>query len=217
MTPALLFVHGWGFDAGFWQPLRQRLAGIPSVAWDLGFHGAPARPLPPGDAPLVAVGHSFGLLWLLKERPLPWRSLVSINGFSRFTRADDFPQGVAPRLLDRMAARLDQAPAAVYQDFMARCGMDVTATGGMESAATGGLDSARLAWGLSALANWDCRAAPPVDLALCGRQDPILPTAMSEALFAPALAKWRDGGHLLPLTDPDWCARQLTAHLESLT
>ncbi len=208
MTPTLLFVHGWGFSADFWQPLRQRLNGIPCLAWDLGFHGAPNRPLPAADGPVVAVGHSFGLLWLLKEHPLPWRALVSINGFSRFTRADDFPQGVAPRLLERMAARLEEAPAAVHRDFLARCGM--------EAAASDGLDPARLAWGLSALAGWDCRAAAPVDLALCGRQDPIVPPAMSEALFAPALAKWRDGGHLLPLSDPDWCARQLTAYLETL-
>ena len=43
MSPVLLLIHGWGFDAGFWDPLRRQLPELPCVAWDLGFHGAPFR------------------------------------------------------------------------------------------------------------------------------------------------------------------------------
>lgn len=208
MTPHLLLVHGWGFDAGFWEPMRAALGGIPSTAWDLGFRGRPDRPALPKDTPVVAVGHSFGLLWLLKERPVTWTRLVSINGFSRFVKADGLPDGVAPRLVERMIAKLADDPRAVYFGFMARCGLS--------EPPGGGFDVEKLAWGLNALAEWDCRAAAAVDLALAGRSDPILPKDLTDALFPPSLARWHDGGHLLPLADPEWCARRLKRVVESV-
>src|ERR1700735_2932938 len=99
MKPVLLLVHGWGFDAGFWDPVQERLGVDAVVAWDLGFFGAPSRPPLPEGRPVVAVGHSFGLLWLLHHRPVAWRALVSVNGFACFTRRKDFPEGMVPRLL----------------------------------------------------------------------------------------------------------------------
>jgi len=209
VTPHLLLVHGWGFDASFWEPLRRALPDVDATAWDLGFLGSVARPALPEGVPVVAVGHSMGLLWLLKERPLAWDRLVSINGFSRFTKAADFPQGLAPRLLERMIARLAEAPEAVYSDFMTRCGVADPAVDRIQPQA--------LEWGLRALAEWDCRGVAPVDLVLAGRSDPILPQALTDALFPPPLAKWHDGGHLLPLTDPVWCAQQLRIVVESLS
>jgi len=207
--PLLLLVHGWGFDAGVWAPLRQALGdAVETVAWDLGFRGAASRPAVPQGRPVVAVGHSLGLLWLLRERPLAWRALVSINGFPRFTRADDFPQGVAPRLLDRMIARFGEAPQAVYADFMGRCGVAAPDTEGLAAEA--------LADGLRALASWDQRAGATVDLVLAGRADPIVTEAMTLAAFPRSPVEWQDGGHLLPLTAPDWCAAKLLAFLETM-
>ena len=208
MTPVLLLVHGWGFDSGFWWPLTRRLADWPVVAWDLGFHGQPNFPALPKGRPVVAVGHSFGLLWLMRERPLEWKALVSINGFSRFSRAGDFPEGVPPRLLERMMARLDQSPEAVHGEFMTRCGV--------AKPCSGDLSAVSLMGGLHALAEWDCRSGPKVDLALAGREDPILPAAMTEALFAGTPIEWQDGGHLLPLTAPDWCAGRLRRFVENV-
>lgn len=209
MTPHLLLIHGWGFDPAFWEPLQAALGDdLPSTAWDLGFRGAPSRPALPDGVPVVAVGHSFGLLWLLKERPISWTRLVSINGFSRFAKADDLPSGVAPRLIERMLIKLDDDPKAVYQDFMERCGL--------AEPLADTVDPDALAWGLRALAEWDCRAGADVDLALAGRRDPILPVALTEALFPQPLACWHDGGHLLPLTDPEWCAQQIRTVVESV-
>jgi len=207
--PVVLLVHGWGFDAGGWAPLQQALGdAVETVAWDLGFRGNARRPAVPEGRPVVAVGHSLGLLWLLRERPLVWRALVSINGFPRFTRADDFPQGVAPRLLERMIARFGEAPQAVYADFMSRCGV--------AAPDTDGLAANMLADGLQALLTWDQRAGAMVDLVLAGRADPIVNEAMTLAAFPRSPIEWQDGGHLLPLTAPDWCAAKLLAFLETM-
>jgi pimeloyl-[acyl-carrier protein] methyl ester esterase len=62
--------------------------------------------------------------------------------------------------------------------------------------------------GLQALASWDERPAQ-IDLALCGRNDSLVPMAMSKASMPEGCIVWHDGGHLLPLEDPGWCAAQL--------
>ncbi len=201
MTACLLLVHGWGLDASFWAPLRAALPEVPTLAWDLGFTGHGERPLPSPGSPVIAVGHSFGLLWLLHERPIEWCSLVSINGFSRFSRAADLPAGTAPRLLARMIERFGEDPAEVHASFLQRCGID-------QPAAHPGLDRASLGAALDGLARWDERPAA-VDLALAGRNDPIAPPDLTEAVFAGQAVEWHPGGHLLPRQDPEWCARRL--------
>ncbi|MTJ80984.1 MAG: alpha/beta hydrolase [Telmatospirillum sp.] len=231
MRPVLLLVHGWGFDATFWDPLRDALAGpdgIETLAWNLGFRGVPSMPVPPPGRPLVAVGHSLGFLWLLTQCPRetlgrpsngpwgrPWDRLVAINGFPRFTAASDFPAGVAPRLLDRMIARFDQAPREVYRDFMVRCGSG--------EPGCDGLDPPRLMEGLRGLRHWDGRGRMAglgeVSLVLAGTHDPIVPEPMSRAAFPARDIAWHDGGHLLPSQDPVWCAghlRRLCLTLEEI-
>jgi pimeloyl-[acyl-carrier protein] methyl ester esterase len=207
----VLLVHGWGFDASFWTPLREALGEVETVAWDLGFRGRPSRPALPEGRTVVAVGHSFGLLWLLHERPLRWQALVSINGFPRFTRAPDFPAGVAPRLVERMISRFATAPEAVYSEFMARCGAPAEASGELD------LDALRA--GLVALAEWDGRDGTGrhgVDLALAGRRDPIAPAGMTLAGFDARPIEWQDGGHLLPLEAPAWCAGRLRRMISAM-
>src|ERR1700678_1304116 len=104
MKPLLLLIHGWGSDAGFWAPL-QSVLDCDALAWDLGFFGHPEQAPLPAGRPVMAVGHSFGVLWLLHHRPAAWRALVSIHGFSCFTRRETFPVGVAARPLQRMISQ----------------------------------------------------------------------------------------------------------------
>ncbi|CAK0764588.1 pimeloyl-(acyl-carrier protein) methyl ester esterase [Azospirillaceae bacterium] len=213
LSPILLFVHGWAFDRSFWTPLVRSLENHVSViVWDLGFRGSASFvSAPPSNRPIVAVGHSFGLMWLLREHPVFWSALVSINGFPRFSKSPDFPLGVAPRVLERMITRLDAEPQVVTRDFLVRCGV--------AAPQTEGLDVARLRWGLEALAQWDQRASllsETPTLALAGRSDPIVSAAMTREVFASVPVEWHDGGHLLPITAPDWCAACLRSFLETL-
>lgn len=213
MKPTLVLVHGWGFAPSFWEPLRATpvLASLPTLAVDLGFFGAAPTPLPEG-VPLVGVGHSLGFSWLLRQ-DLPWRGLVSINGFARFVAGPDFPAGVHPRLLDRMRKRFAEAPEVVVSDFLRRCGVETPTTEGM--------DVARLAEGLDWLASGDEREAlasfSGPCLALADREDPIVPEALSRASAFSAL-RWSEGGggHLLPLRQPTWCAEAIARFVEEL-
>ncbi|WP_353861476.1 alpha/beta hydrolase [Azospirillum formosense] len=208
--PLFVFVHGWGFGPRVWDAVRAALPDAESVAVDLGFYGPPSFPMIAAGRPVVAVGHSFGGLWLLHERPFAWDGLVLVNGFPRFAEGDGFAPATPRRLLDRMVARFDAAPQAVTGDFLHRCGV--------EAPRPEGLDAARLGAALRALRDWDARAAlvGPA-LALAGAQDPIVPPAMTEQALAGIDVGWHpEGGHLLPLTAPDWCAERIAAFAAGL-
>jgi pimeloyl-[acyl-carrier protein] methyl ester esterase len=202
----ITLLHGWGFDASLWRDVLPRLRGLDVEVCDLGYFGRPALPQP-CDAPRVAVGHSLGALWWLALTDLPWRRLVVINGFPRFTAAADFPHGVAPRVLKRMRKRFGEAPGAVLDDFRAACGAPPDVGPALP------VDTAPLAAGLAQLADGDGRetfARRQADIwAFASRDDAIVPPALSESAFG-ALGnrlRWCKGGvHLLPLARPEACA-----------
>lgn len=202
MTTVVL-VHGWGYDAALWDAVRAQLdPALPVFTHDLGYFGA-VLPAPTFAEPVIAVGHSLGVLWWLTQADIPWRRLLSINGFPRFTATNEFP-GVAPRVLARMQMQFAREPAAVLADFHARCGGHAPAVQP---------DLARLAEGLDALAHWDGRAALAFRrdnvTALAASDDPIVSPAMSQAAFGARCEMIETTGHLLPLTHPERCARAI--------
>ena len=210
MNPHLVFVHGWGFDAGSWRDIQEELPDFDCETVDLGFYGRPAASRANGAAPVVAVGHSLGFLWLLHERPFPWRGLVSISGMPRFARSADYRCGVAPRVLDAMIGRLADDPTDSLAEFFEACGC-------ASPRAIAGADQSRLAEGLRWLKEWDARDVlaqqqAPV-LALYADDDAIVPKTMSESVFAARpntrLCRRADGGHALPVTRARWCAGQI--------
>lgn len=197
IRPTLLLLHGWGFDASVWDDLVSLLPDFPVMRWDRGYFGTPLRSAPPAD--MLAVGHSLGAMILARELPagIP---LVAINGFDRFTGED----AVAPRLVERMRVRFDQAPATVLNDFRRRCGAET---------AMQPLDLATLADDLALLGRTDLSPVPPRRiLALQGGEDPILPPELRAHAFAGAAhVSCDDGGHLLPRSHPQFCAAQIGA------
>lgn len=200
----IVLAHGWGFDHHVWDAVRARLAPAHRVETvDFGFFGA-VSPEPRFSEPVIAVGHSLGACWWLTQAAIPWRRLLLINGFPRFTEADDYAPAVAPRVLARMRKQFGQHPAAVLAEFRAFCGA---------SPAADDFDAARLAAGLDWLAEWDGRgrlAERAGDIwALAGLNDAIVPVGMSRAALAglgDRLAFADAAGHVLPLVAPELCA-----------
>ncbi len=151
--------------------------------------------------PVLAVGHSLGTLWWLAQSAIPWRRLLSINGFPRFVATGNYAPAVAPRVLSRMKRQFQREPMAVLAEFHARCG---------GHAPSGSPNLERLAAGLDALGEWDGRArlaARRSDVvALAGTHDPIVPAEMSTMAFG-TVELIETTGHLLPMTHPEICAR----------
>lgn len=200
----VVLVHGWGYDSGIWDAVRARLdPELQVIALDFRFYGT-VPPAPTFAVPVIAVGHSMGALWWLSQAQIPWRKLLAINGFPRFTETDGYAPAVAPRLLARMQAQFAKEPDVVLADFHARCG---------GHAPTATPDLARLASGLGWLADWDGRetlAARRADIcALAGSDDSIVPQAMSAMAWGSQCESIATPGHLLPLTQPELCARRI--------
>jgi pimeloyl-[acyl-carrier protein] methyl ester esterase len=196
-----VFVHGWGFHAGMWADVVGHLDGAGVTVVDLGFvSGGPKGEAEwPPDA--VAVGHSLGLLWLLRQAKGRFRALVSVQGF------DCFCCHVAPSRVAALKRGLERDPTGTLQAFWRSCG----AAG---FALPEALNVARLDEGLDWLMHWDARTAKdelecPV-LALAARDDAIVPPSMSEAIWRDAGLIWSpDGGHVLPLMHPRMVARHV--------
>jgi pimeloyl-[acyl-carrier protein] methyl ester esterase len=193
----LVLLHGWGFDAYLWDKVALLLGDAPVIRQERGYFGARADDARPQGA-FIAVGHSLGAM--RAARLWPDVPLVAINGFDRFCG----PDGVAPRVLARMARRLADDPDAVLGEFRARLGADK---------APPVVDRLALARDLALLAQ-ETPAAPrqaPL-LVLQAQDDPLLPEALRRGAFgghAPQMLA--QGGHLLPLTQPEWCAAQIGA------
>lgn len=212
MPVILLFVHGWGFDADFWNDVAALLPDFRKEFVDRGYFGPPRNPEIIG--PVVAITHSFGSMHILRDPPPGCRGLIAINGFDRFTSSTGFP-GVSPRVVDRMIKRFDSDPETVLADFRHRCGTDKV---------FGPLRLASIQKDLLALRNMDCRpdsAHPRLSiLSIQGAADPILPPSMRDTVFSTAVhierATHPEGGHLLPLTDSEYCARAVRAFVEQV-
>lgn len=205
MSP-ILFIHGWGFGPEIWRDVAALVDNCAFV--DLGFRGEFA--LPEVESPII-VGHSMGFAWALAHIKQPWAGAVAVNAFPRFTRAEDFPNGLQPRPLERMRTQFTTTPAETTAAFLARCGLanvDVSQ-----------IRPEPLADSLTWLTQCDERialAALKCPLrALAGGADPLIPPAMSQAGFAGhSLEFIPEGGHLLPLTHPQRIAAAI-AELQS--
>jgi pimeloyl-[acyl-carrier protein] methyl ester esterase len=210
IQPTLLFVHGWGFGPSFWEPLRDRLPDWPHAIADLGYFGKAQWPMPAG--PVVGIGHSYGLAQLL-QAPLPQcGGIISINGFARFTACSDFPHGTPTRIVERMLMRLPSDPIGVVNNFRKRCrGQATDESPNVE----------RLTTALRNMCDADPREALARSeksfIALASEDDPIVLPDMTRASFAAEHIQWSArGGHLLPLSEPSWCAMHIRAFLDPL-
>jgi len=187
----ILFVHGWGYNARFWDPLRAALGDVPSAVLDLGYFGAPDTTIP-NDVTLL-VGHSLGFLWLARQSALKHLPLIGINAFPRFLEAEDYQPAVAPRVLERMKRRVAGDARDVLEDFWTRAG-----AGGPEAEP----NAPALAEGLDHLSAWDERenlaARASLTRLIAGREDAIVPAAMTEMAFKDSEITWLPGGHALP-------------------
>jgi pimeloyl-[acyl-carrier protein] methyl ester esterase len=203
----LVLVHGWGFHGGIFADFIGHLEGAEVTLVDLGFVAGGPKGASEWPEDAIAVGHSLGLLWLLERGRSRYRALVSIQGF------DCFSCHVAPSRLAALKRGLEREPAGTLQAFWRSCG----ASG---FALPEALNVAKLDEGLDWLMTWDATKARkelacPV-LALASRDDVIVPPSMSEAIWGENIIWSPDGGHVLPLKHPRWCARHVLEFAHTL-
>lgn len=220
--PTLFCLHGWGFDARFFDALAAALPDYALRRGDFGFFGAEPCLTPHGPEPFFLLGHSLGFLELLaSEAAERAAGLVSLAGFPRFVDREDYPQGVPALLLKRLRRRFERDPAATLREFHALCDAPERCVIPDFTLA----NAERLLAGLDRLANADQRPRLTAlldreipTLALFAEDDRVAPSALQRAAFADARirrASCAQGGHLFPLTRAEWVATELRAFAEA--
>jgi pimeloyl-[acyl-carrier protein] methyl ester esterase len=237
--PDLVLVHGWGMHAGVWDGVVPALSRAHRVTRiDLPGHGAS-----PGDtdfdlprlrgwlaeavpAPAVWVGWSLGglvALDLALHRPDRVRGLVLVAAPTRFLQAPDWPDAVAPEVLDQFAAGLVDDYRGTMLRFLAL--QTRGAADGREAlrrlrdswAAAPAPRPRALRSGLALLRDTDLRAALPriacPVLVLAGERDTLVPASAAvacvEAMPGARLEIMAGAGHAPFLSDSDGFVRHL--------
>lgn len=205
----LLFVHGWGFSIDFWKPLTDLLQDFPIQYIDLGFVSNQPTPYNVLQTILdqqhtsIAIGHSVGLFYLLKQFPHTFHHYVAINSFLRFSKADDFVSGIPTRVLQRMSKGIDKDARLVLSQFYQQCQFPYMQQNQINPVA--------LQAGLEWLEKDDLRHVLPLITqnltVLASDQDPVVSFEMVSASFQEHPIYWvKDNTHILPITQPDLCA-----------
>lgn len=201
----IVFVHGWGMDFKIWDGISSHFSDDKSLCLDLGFIGE-MQNTECSDA--IYVTHSLGTMWALKHHAPDMKALIVINGFTCFHPF------TAERTLRTMQKRLVRNASVQMRSFWSNCGLSEQVQNNLELNLDGVRNTDRLQDGLEWLINWDMADAlrmlcVPV-LSLNGHEDLVLPHDKMRAHWAGFdLQTHEHGGHILPLSHPDWCVDKI--------
>jgi pimeloyl-ACP methyl ester carboxylesterase len=219
----VLMISGWASDRSIWRRCADRLAAmlepgpVTFTQFDPACFDETAPPFAGGHYDL-AIGHSAGLPWLLSQENISYDRIASICGFTRFCRSDDFDGGWNRRVIERMARQLDVSPGQVVEEFWNKA--SATRTGhGNPPRPDGPPNPARLAEGLQALSEQDCRqqwiAGTGRRLVIAGTGDRIVTAEHTCLCFAADSVEWiQTDSHWIPWTFPETCAALLHEMIE---
>lgn len=201
----LIFAHGWGFDSEFWDIVIDALSlpqGAQTLKLDFGYTGNPADIDLHDHKDAIYIGHSLGCLWLLKHMIKP-KAFIAINGFDCFFR-------YTPALhIKKMQRNLDRNINSQMRGFYDACGVK---SHSLRAERHWNYDALKM--GLDWLETWDQNTERqaltcPVK-SLCAKDDTIISSETSADIWtSESLITSDTGGHVLPLTRPDWCAKHI--------
>jgi pimeloyl-[acyl-carrier protein] methyl ester esterase len=207
MAAELVLIHGWAFDAHFWETLKALMPGFKLTSLDLGFFGEARTELAEKTQPRILVGHSLGFAHGVKTYD-DWDGWIAINGFARFIKTDAMIGCVEPTVLREMRQRLQSDADKTLQDFYRLIGAKPPQGTPNPQSLRRGLDELMEC----DVGDWLSSHKIP-GLALAGKKDPLVPIFVSKELGKLArkggLMLHEKAGHLLPQTEPVWCAQAI--------
>lgn len=236
----LFIISGWAHPSCTLQPLVSLLTRrYPARIFSpheldagpdhCGYARALIRELEGEQGPCFLAGWSLGgMIALEVASALADRvgALILVSSAPRLAAAPDFPQGVPPPVLKAMRRTFRRTPERTLSEFFANAAFPrrLPASALAEKvAAAAALDPEELEEQLRYLAETDLREAArrlsmPA-LVLHGRRDRIIPLGaaswLGQKLPRASMIVREDGGHALPLDEPDWVADRIESFLKA--
>lgn len=117
----LVFCHGFGFDSDFWCNLAPYFKEHDCFFFDLGYFSAKETIIAPNfkDYQVVAVGHSLGVLKLLKFSS-DFKAIISLQGFTNFLGNDPKLHKKRQQEWQQMRTAFNYDPKATMLKFYSR-------------------------------------------------------------------------------------------------
>lgn len=224
-TFGLVLCHGWGMSPEYWQPLLEHFPSIPTFVWDCGYYApdstTPKKPLPSYDKVNTlwfAVGHSFGVVQLLKSG-FAFDGIIGLQSFVNFL-GDDTTEASQKKGLALMQKQFEKDPVALMKGFYKNCQLPEAFQPNAKEANT-----ARLGEDLAALeTDYSSLVETYGDLPsvwLASEDDAIVPPAVVAATVTQwtgeaSLKTYPRGGHALHCHHPLWVAEQMMTFAASV-
>lgn len=196
MTP-LVFVHGWGSAPFIWKDVTPAFQSYTCHTPNLGFMGEENLNNIP-NTPFIGIGHSLGGIWLLKHYKEQMVGFISIASFTCFY------QHTPRHALRAMQKNVLQNPEQQLYDFWQYAGME-------QPNEVCDLNTDKLHDGLKNLAQWQVEKPENTPyIALASHDDKIVPENMTKDIWPEKNINWiNTGGHMLPLSQPDFCIKNI--------
>jgi pimeloyl-[acyl-carrier protein] methyl ester esterase len=241
--PDLVLLHGWGLHAGIWEPVVEALsARFRLHLYDLPGHGlsAPVQHFTRDEvcaalarsAPAQAywLGWSLGGMLALEfaaRHPERVMRLALVASNPKFVAAADWPQAMAPDVLEGFAEALATDHASTLNRFLGLVARGAPDNGvlrtlrrAMQSASAPTAGALRAGLEILRCADLRTQAAAlqmPV-LWMAGARDTLVPIAASRALHAAyphqRLCEFAQAGHAPFISHPDAFVEALTEFLQ---
>ncbi|MEX0609841.1 MAG: hypothetical protein WD016_08225 [Balneolaceae bacterium] len=115
----IIAYHGWGFDAGFWNPWKKIIpAEITFKTASRGYFFDEKSPrFSNSDSTKILFLHSFGLHWYPLKHIETADCIVIFNGFPSFHPEEPSLQKKSKIILEKMIAGFEKNPQKVLQQF----------------------------------------------------------------------------------------------------
>ena len=199
----IVFVHGWGSGTFMWKDLIDKFPEHNCHMVNLGFIGEENLSVPKGK--FIGIGHSLGGLWLLKHYPNQMIGFISISSFTCFYK--HIPQ----HFLSKMKKNVARDVTAQLKDFWSHAGLDQP-KGFMN------IKPVKLIEGLTWLSKWRADIPPNLPVkALAACNDHIVPKEMTEDIWGNYDIEWIEtGGHMIPLTQSEWCLKEIKSFIDAI-
>jgi len=203
-----------------WDPLVPMLHADIFITPDFGYFCEPALPSHLQPSIIIGVGHSFGFLWLLKQRKYKLNGLVGISSVPSFCESHSGHAALSEEDLATARSRISKSPRSFIKWFQKKCGVP------FHDRRPGPycINSGPILRDLEYLERWNVRsnleqALVPVQI-LGACDDKILSPgnilASFSGLSGVEIFIENGGGHILPVLNPEKCAETINGLIHKI-